>query len=395
MTDVFVMTLKTLVRDRGLFVWGLAFPILLSTMFLFMFANLDDLQSFDAVPTGVVADEAWEGSALAAVVDELAEPGAAGEGPLLAVTSYPDAEAARSALFGGEVDGVLSVGADGEPRLAVAPTDDSLSAVKVNQTILQSVVSTYARDQALVRDVARTDPAALADPARLADAFTPTGAIEAVSLTRSAPKESVRFYYALFGMAALFGGTIGMTAISRAQPNLSPLGARRALGAMPRVRMLVATLAASWTVAFACLLAAFAYVRLVAGVDFAGREGLCVVGLALAALLATALGTFVGALPKIAFSAKSGIMTALVCLLSLFAGLYGEPCMELADLIAREAPLLAAVNPATVVTDLFYSLYYYDALGPYLVKAATLLAMAAVLIVVSLAFVRRQRYASI
>ena len=88
-------------------------------------------------------------------------------------------------------------------------------------------------------------------------------------------------------------------------------------------------------------------------------------------------------------------MTALVCLLSLFAGLYGEPCMELADLIAREAPLLAAVNPATVVTDLFYSLYYYDALGPYLVKAATLLAMAAVLIVASLAFVRRQRYASI
>ena len=48
MTDVFMMTLKTLVRDRGLFVWGLAFPILLSTMFLFMFANLDDLQSFDA-----------------------------------------------------------------------------------------------------------------------------------------------------------------------------------------------------------------------------------------------------------------------------------------------------------------------------------------------------------
>ena len=47
------------------------------------------------------------------------------------------------------------------------------------------------------------------------------------------------------------------------------------------------------------------------------------------------------------------------------------------------------------MTDLFYSLYYYDALGPYLVKAATLLAMAAVLIVASLAFVRRQRYASI
>lgn len=395
MTDVFVMTVKTLVRDRGLFVWALAFPLLLSTIFMFMFANLDDALAFDPVPAAVVADDAWEGSALAAVVDSLAEPGTAGDEPLLAVTAYPDADAARRALLDGAVDGVLSVGSDGEPRLAVGPVEAGVDSTQVGQTILQGVVSTYACDVALVRDVARADPVVLADPALLAAAFQPVSATEVVSLTRSTPTESVRFYYALFGMAALFGGTIGMTAICRAQPNLSPLGARRALGALPRGRMLVATLTASWAVAFACLVVAFAYVRLVVGVDFAGREGLCVVGLALAALLATALGTFVGSLPKVSFSGKTGLMTALVCLLSLFAGLYGEPCMELADFIAREAPLLAAVNPATVITDLFYSLYYYDALGPYLVKAVTLLVMAAALIAASLVFVRRQRYASI
>ena len=391
MADAFVMTLKTLVRDRGLFVWALAFPLLLSTMFMFMFANLDDVQGFDPVPTAVVADEAWEGSPLAAVVDALAEP----EGSLLAVTGYPDAEAARAALLAGDADGVLWVGADGEPHLAVGPSEPGVGEERINQTILQGVVSAYARDAALIRSVVQDDPLVFADPARLAAAFEPVDATRVVSLTRSAPAESVRFYYALFGMAALFGGTIAMTAVCRTQPNLSPLGARRVVGALPRGRVLVATLAASWVVAFACLVVAFLYVRLVVGVDFAGREGLCVAGLALAALLSTALGSFVGALPKVSFGGKTGIMTGVVCLLSLFAGLYGEPCMELADLIAREAPLLAAVNPATVITDLFYSLYYYDDLGPYLAKAATLAALAAGLLVASLAFMRRQRYASI
>lgn len=395
MADAFVMTLKTLVRDRGLFVWALAFPLLLSTMFMFMFANLDDVQGFDPVPTAVVADEAWEGSPLSAVVDALAEPEATEEGPLLAVTDYPDAEAARAALLAGDADGVLWVGADGEPHLAVGPSEPGVGEEQINQTILQSVVSAYARDEALIRSAVRENPLVLADPAAVAAAFEPVDATRVVSLTRSAPAESVRFYYALFGMAALFGGTIAMTAVCRTQPNLSPLGARRAVGALPRGRVLVATLAASWVVAFACLVVAFLYVRLVVGVDFAGREGLCVAGLALAALLATALGAFVGALPKVSFGGKTGIMTGVVCLLSLFAGLYGEPCMELADLIAREAPLLAAVNPATVITDLFYSLYYYDDLGPYLAKAATLVALAAGLFVASLAFMRRQRYASI
>ena len=53
------------------------------------------------------------------------------------------------------------------------------------------------------------------------------------------------------------------------------------------------------------------------------------------------------------------------------------------------------LNPAKVVTDLFYSLYYYDSLAPFAQKAGILLAMAAVLFAVSALFVRRQRYASL
>ena len=214
-------------------------------------------------------------------------------------------------------------------------------------------------------------------------------------MLRVASSGTVRYYYALLGMAALFCGQVGMLAICETQPNLTPLGARRAIGATSRGKTLVATLAASWAISFACLLVAFLFIRFVVGVDFAGREGMCVVAIAVAALFATSLGTLLGSLPKVGFGVKTGLLTGLTCLLSLFAGLYGEPCMDLADQIAREAPVLAAVNPAKVVTDAFYSLYYYDSLVPFAEKAGILLIMTVVLFAVSALFVRRQRYASL
>lgn len=55
---------------------------------------------------------------------------------------------------------------------------------------------------------------------------------EKIDVTQNPPKESVRYFFALLGMAALFGGQIGMIAICRTQPNLSALGARRAVGAL-------------------------------------------------------------------------------------------------------------------------------------------------------------------
>ena len=154
-------------------------------------------------------------------------------------------------------------------------------------------------------------------------------------------------------------------------------------------------MAASWLLSFACLLVAFAYVRGVVGGDFGGREGWCVAGLAAAALVACALGCALGAVPKLDFGAKSGILTGIVCTLSLFAGLYGQPCMALADDIAQRWPALAALNPAKVICDMFYSLYYYDGLEVFAAKVATLAAMAAALFAVAALLMRRQRYASL
>lgn len=393
MWNVFKGALAVLTRKRELFVWSLAFPILLSTMFMLMFANLDSATAFDPVPTAVVADANYDdATAFSSIVDELAE---SGDDQLLDARTYASFDEARAALEAGDVVGIISVDGEGEPRLSVSPDSGGLGVEQIGRTILDTVLNTYVRNVDLLASIATDNPLALADASVVEDALSHDSATVEVSLTHSEPVQSVRYYYALLGMAALFCGQVGMLAICETQPNLTALGARRSVGATSRGKTLFATLAASWAISFACLLAAFLYIRFVVGVDFAGRELSCVAAIAVAALFATSLGTLLGSLPKVGFGVKTGLLTGLTCLLSLFAGLYGEPCMNLADQIAREAPLLAAINPAKVVTDAFYSLYYYDSFTPFLEKAGILLIMTAVLFAVSALFVRRQRYASL
>lgn len=395
MWNVFKGTVFSLTRTKELFIWSLAFPIILSTMFMLMFSNLDDATSFEPIPTAIVEDENYEeATTFPDLVDSLSQTG---DNQLIVVHSYPTKEKAEEALIEGTVSGIIQVDSSGEPELSVEASSgiSNIGTQQINRTILKTVIDTYLRNTDLVTTIAKEDPLAFADPARIEEAFASSSATEQVTLTNNDPKQSVRYYYALLGMATLFCAQIGLLSICATQPNLSALGARRAIGAISRTKTLLATLTASWLLSFACLVIAFLYMRFAVGIDFGGRESLCIAALGIASLFSTGLGSLIGSIPKIALGTKIGSLTALTCFLSLFAGLYGEPCMQLADSITRSFPLLASINPAKVVADLFYSLYYYDSLDPFFGKAMILLIMAVVLFGASALFMRRQRYASL
>lgn len=291
--------------------------------------------------------------------------------------------------------GYLTVDAHGTPAVHVKAGAAPDSVDSANQSILKAIADGYVRNAALIEDVAAANPAALADPAAAERLLDVGDLTEKVDVTHNPPKESVRFFFALLGMAALFGGQIGMIAICRAQPNLSALGARRAVAALSRSKTLAATLAASWVLTFGCIVIAFLYIRMVAGVDFGGRDAACIGVIAVAALVATALGTLLGSIPRINEGVKGGLLSGLVCFASLFAGLYGSPVMKMADSLNAAVPALQFVNPAVQISQAFYSIMYYDTYQRTTEHVLVLLAMAAALFAVSALFVRRQRYASL
>lgn len=397
MGSSFVVSVKSLVRTPSVIVWVLAFPLIMSVIFLFMFSGMRTDGLVDPVPVALVApadekDDASAGS-FTQVAEALAEPG---KDQLLDLRRVGTADEAEVLLASGEIDGYFEIASDGAPALTVGSAYTLASAdgaSAVNRTILETVASSYVQSRALLEEVAQRDPAALVDPAAVTDALGIQVAVERVQITHARPEEIVRYYYALLGMSTLMASQAGMLAVAYAQPGVSALGAGRAVSGTSRLRQLAGCALGAWAVSTVTLTLAFAFLRLVAGVDFGGREGLALVAVAVCALLATALGACVGALPLSAgISARSGILTALTCVLSLFAGLYGTAAMELADNLAHTLPWTSWVNPTKLVCDTFYALYYYTSLAPFAARLAACVAGALALLAVAGAIFRRQSY---
>ena len=395
-------TVLAQLRSGAVWIWTLAFPIVLATLFLFMFANLKNSGTVASVPVAVVADDAWGRSGFSGVVAALSE----GDDALLAVTEVDTPERATRLLDEGKVAGIYAVDAstaDAVPADAaiadLAPivtlpggaSGDGTGAADVNRSILETVASSYTQSSALIR--ASLADGSMADAAAISDALGISGRVERISLTRSTPDDTVRFYYALLAMAALFSAESASSMAFAAAGDLSALGARRCASGQRRSVTLAGTLVGCWLVAVVMLCAVFAYVRLVCGVDFSGREGLALVGLAAASLLSVAIGLLVGVVPvRGGEQARDGLLTGLICLGSLFAGMYGTPAMALADRDARACPAEAWLNPPKLISDMFTSLYFYQDLTPFLLRAGACVGLAALLLLAAATVFGRQRY---
>ena len=443
MWTTFKATVRTLLLTPSAVVWTLIFPIVLATVFNFMFEPLRSTGSVEAVDVAVVADDAWEDSPFSQVVDTLSEA----DEPLLAVHPVATEQEARELIAEGSVAGAYivnaagnegnaeqsgsdeldavdaagpadaagaasgsgtaagssdvststsSAGSTGAPRIILAPAGSgtgSDASYDVNRAILESVATSYLQSEALIEELATHDPVALSDPTTIENALGLSVSVREVSLTHAQPDSMVRFYYALLGMASIFAALPAGESVWHLQPTSSAAGARRTVSSTSRMRLLIPTIGACWAVSTTFLAIAFGYICLTAHIDFSGREGLCLVGIAAASLLSCGIGALVGALPgRMGSDSRRGILTALTCLLSLFAGLYGKPTMELADTIAQALPAATWLNPVCLIRDLFYTVYYYDTLVPFALRLAACAGIAAVLLAVSTACMRRSTH---
>ncbi|MDR1358458.1 MAG: ABC transporter permease [Coriobacteriales bacterium] len=402
MLTTFLVTLKTLIRDRSVLIWAVAFPLVLSTLFVAMFSNLDELQKLDPIAVVIVEDANYTNAeTFAETIDALAsedtDPDAEDGEPLLAPSYVANTDAALTALAEGSYEGFLQVDTESMPHYTMdARRVQSLGFGNPSQSVMQSILDRYVQDTGLLTTLAAENPALFANPAFIqsltdGSASTPT---ERISVTANPPSDSQRYYYAVLAFSTIMMTTFALAAIDRVLGNTSPLGARRSLGGQSKLRMLAPTLAAAWLLGFACVLVGFLYLQLVFNIDFGGKEAATVLTLAVSVLAATLLGALLGALP-VPLAVKSGLVAPISCGLSLFAGLYGPFSQNLGDWVARELPWLSACNPVRQVADAFFALYYYDGYAQLVPCLVSLLIFSLVFFVASVLIIRRQRYASL
>ncbi|MFR5091415.1 MAG: hypothetical protein ACLTDR_04730 [Adlercreutzia equolifaciens] len=270
-------------------------------------------------------------------------------------------------------DGVFSVDEDGEPLCPLAPglqiggrRPDCWRHRSQHPGIRWWAPG--ARRRALMTSIAPREPGAFADPGRLEAMFSAIDATEEVSSPAAPKGVGALLLRCSRAWQPLFGAQIAVD--GRLLDPAEPLAVGRAAGAGGHRAHAHASGDASGLLAAVVLLPAHrvsVHALLSWGRLRAGREGHCArggTGRRIAARLPTPWARRSRiALRSWTWRSKTGILTGVVCLLSLFTGLYGEPCMELADMVSREFPVLASLNPAKAICDMFYSLYYLRRAG--------------------------------
>ena len=199
-------------------------------------------------------------------------------------------------------------------------------------------------------------------------------------------------YYTLIAMSALYGAMISITVINYKLPNMNSVGKRCSISPLNKKTLLISSLLASYLVQIVGLLILFIFMLLVMHVDF-GNNGLLVLLLGLVgSLTGLSLGIFIGSVIKTNENAKTGILISITMLWCFLSGMMG---ITMKYVIDKNVPIINKINPAALLTDGFYALYYYDTLNRYVMDVISLVIISLVLILLSLGSLRRQKYDSI
>ncbi|HIV52778.1 MAG TPA: ABC transporter permease [Candidatus Mediterraneibacter norwichensis] len=367
--------LLTKLRNPSIVFWPFLFPLALATLMYFAIGQMDQAD-FETVPAAVVVEEEGE-----AVDSFLPFVDAMDESSGLIRAEKMTEEAALKALEKGEAEGIFYVGND--VRLTVSGNG-------FPESILQSVLASYQSGEEAVKDIARLHPEGMQDALEKMKEYDT--AVNQVSLGGTTIDGNVQIFYALIGMACLYGCFIGFGCALWLQANLTALAARRCVAPVHRLKLILTEFGAGFLVHFANMIVLLAYMRYVLKLEFTGSfaemTGLVLVG----SMFGVSMGIFVGSLGKVGEGIRIGILLGISMSLSFLAGLMDA---SVKDAVEQHAPVLSRVNPAALISDALYCINVYDAPERFADNMVILIIMSALMVGGAFLIVRRERYGSI
>ncbi len=368
--DIFKNRFKILLRERTGFFWTLAFPLILSTLFFFAFSNLNKIDKFEKIKIAVTdIQKAGEGFSEVLNVSELFE------------VSQTDLSHAEKLLSEGEIRGYIVCKGANDFELFVQKSDFEESIIKA---FLDSYMSSYSAAAKIISSnpqSAKEVANSLSEQASYIDKM-PSGN----------GNSTVIYFYSLIAMVCMLASTYGCMEVANIQADQSACAARINVAPSHKLKVFIASISAAFIFEFSAVLIVTAYIKFVLKIDFGSSLWLILLLCAAGCFVGISLGAMVGALVKKSEQAKMGALVSITMLLSFLSGLMFE---NMKYIVQKNAPIVSYINPANLVCDGFYSLYYYDTLDRYFLNIFILAAMGVVFSSVTYFVLRRQKYASL
>ena len=388
----FKYSLKALLRNKMLIFWTFAFPIILGTLFKVAFSNIENSEKLDIINIAIVQNEEFENNeAFKTSFEKLSDEN---NEDRLFNTQYTTKEEAKDLLNKGEIIGYMELKQD-RPVLTFVTNG-------IDETVFKHVAEEIVQISDIIKQLSQTQiQKQIASGNYIinydeiynkAIEMAKEDNVELKNISNSNLSYTMIEFYTLIAMTCLYGGMLSMVSINQILANMSNKGKRIAVSPTKKSIIILSSLLASYIVQLIGLAILFLYTLFVLGVDYGSNTGLIILLAIVGSFAGLALGTFVGTIFKASENTKTGILIALTMLGCYLSGMMGITMKYVVD---KNVPIINKINPASMITDGFYSLYYYDRLDRYWFNIASLLIFALILIVISFFSLRRQKYDSI
>ncbi|MBR6166199.1 ABC transporter permease [Candidatus Saccharibacteria bacterium] len=376
--------LKTLLKNKALVFWTLAFPFILAIFFNLAFARLHDYDQFEPFDIAIVRDDAYNNEQTFAAAFKTLTSG----DERMFKAKYVDFDEADKMLDEEKVEGIVYV-KDGQAHVKIKGNG-------TNQTVLKMTTEQVAQMSGMIDDIAD------AEQQRAGGTLNPIEVkMKAAEIVQNAQPKisddshvmnvvSIEFF-TLIAMACMQGAMLSSEMLNRCLPNLSHRGKRVAIAPTKKSVVVLSNLLAGYTMLLGSVILLILFMRFVLGVDFGDNMGLIMLLASIGSLTATMFGMLLAVMFKMSDNAKQVVVLIITMVGCLFAGMFGG--MKI--FFDEACTWMNKINPVGLITDGFYSLLYYDDMTRFIVNALSLVALAAIFFVLSVRNLRRARYDSV
>ena len=388
----FKYAFKTLFRNKMLIFWTFAFPIILGTLFNLAFSNIENSEKLNIIDIAIVNNEEFQNDeiykeAFKNLSDENNED-------RLFNTKYISKEEAITLLEDGKITGYFEL-ENKKPKVTISTNG-------INETIFKYIVEEIEEQKSIITNIANEKISQELKNGNLSLDYQKiyseiltkldSSEVKLTNISNSNLSYTMIEFYTLIAMTCLYGGILGIVAINNNLPNMSNKGKRVSVAPISKGKLIFGSLLASYVVQLIGLALLFIYTVFVLKVDYGENLPLIILLALVGSLAGLSLGIAIGTLVKSNDNTKTGILIATTMLGCFLSGMMGITMKYIVD---KNVPIVNKINPASMITDGLYSLYYYNTYNRYFFDVISLLIFSIIMIMISYRGLRRQKYDSI
>lgn len=387
----FKYALKTLFKNKMLIFWTFVFPIILGTFFNMAFSNIEKSEKLDIIDIAIVENEKFSNREIYKKSFKILSDNE--NESRLFNTNYVTVEQAEELLHDDKICGYLII--EDTAKVVVKQSG-------IDQTILKYVIEEIEQLEKIVETISEEEivKQVNSENYNLDYATIYSKVLEMTQNTETNIQDisshnlsyTMIEFYTLIAMTCLYGGILSMFSINQCLANMSSKGKRVSISPTSKGKIIVSSVLASYVTQLIGIAILFVYTIFVLNVNY-GNHLLLIILLAMVGCLAgLSLGVMVATLFKTTDNVKTGLIISLTMLGCFLSGMMGITMKYIVD---KNIPIINKLNPASMITDGFYSLYYYETNTRFYFNVISLLLFSFVMISISILSLRRQKYDSI